>query len=153
MDFGSENETRGFVSGMDELDAAVKMMTAMLNRFNKAEIYIGVGKDGKILDREFSEEDVSKVSERMGELINHMPQTVVSLERTEDGKGYIRISATGFETPYSFGSWFYVRRYRYVDRDGSKSVEWVENLTCGMKRHRSFSPVKRIILYSDTGTL
>ena len=138
MDFGSENETRGYVIGMEDLDDAVKMMTAMLNRFNKADVYIGVGKDGKVLDRVFSEDDVSKVSKRMGELINHMPQTAVSLESTRGGKGYIHISAIGYETPYSFGSWFYVRRYRYVDMDGTRTVEWVENLTCGMKRHRSF---------------
>ncbi len=153
MGLGTESEIRGFVSGMDGLDEAVRMMTAMLNRFNKADVFIGADHDGQVIGIEASDSDVQAVMDRMKEKVNHLPEVSVTVESDPEGRRYIHISATGYETPYSFGSWFYVRRYRYSDDDGPVRIVWTENLTCGMKRHRRGSPVwqyKYLCVQKDT---
>ena len=137
--FGPEGETRGFVDSMDRMDEAIRMMTAMLNRFNRAEVYIGITRDGEHTGIDVSEEDVRDILERMDEKVNHRPDVSVTLQTLDECRRYILISAEGYETPYSFGSWFYVRRYRYIDDSEAPGIVWTENLTCGMKRHRSHS--------------
>ncbi len=106
-------------------------MTAMLNRFNKATVLIGTGKDGRAIGDELSEKDVDTVLEIMSARINRMPDVRVTLESDGDGR-YIMIRATGYETPYAFDGWFYTRK-RAPTGDG---FAWKETLTCGMKRHR-----------------
>ena len=132
MDVGIEGETVGFVGSMGEVDRAVRMMTAMLNRFNHADIYIGVHPDGSLVGIDIPDDAEQLVFQKISEKVNHPPKVTVSIV-SEDGRRCVHIHAEGFETPYSFGSWFYVRRYRYTD---DKRIEWVENLTCGMKWHR-----------------
>ena len=132
MDFGPEGETVGFVRDMDRLDDAIRMMTAMLNRFNHSDVYIGVDSSGKIIGIDACDDTVKVILERMESKVNHLPDVNVDV-CSEDGRQYVHIHAEGYETPYSFGSWFYVRRYHFTD---DKRIEWSENLTCGMKRHR-----------------
>ncbi len=140
-DLGRECGTVEFVDGMEGLDQAVRSLSAMLNRFNKAEIYIGVGIDGRPAGADLSEEDISRIDERIGQLMNRHPQTLgITLEVSDDGERYIRISATGYETPYAYGSWFYTRKCNPTQPEGPQGrvvEEWTETLTCGMKRHRS----------------
>jgi len=131
MDVGPEGETVGFVGSLDEIDRAVRMMTAMLNRFNHADVYIGMRPDGSLIGIDLPDDAEQRIMDRISEKVNHPPEVSICIE-SEGGKHCIHIHADGFETPYSFGSWFYVRRYRYTDDNG---MEWTENLTCGMKRH------------------
>ena len=131
MDVGPEGETVGFVGSLDEIDRAVRMMTAMLNRFNHADIYIGMRPDGSFIGIDLPDDAEQLITERISEKVNHPPEVSVGII-SEGGKHCIHIHAEGFETPYSFGSWFYVRRYRHT---ADKGIEWTENLTCGMKRH------------------
>ena len=138
MGFGTEGWTTEFVDGMDQLDDALRSMTAMLNRFNKAEVYIGVDGEGEPIGH-LTEDDVAKVIGRMSEKVRTAPKAKVTLEHS-GGFDFIRISATGYETPYSFGSWFYTRKCNPTQPHGSSGPvvnEWTETLTCGMKRHRS----------------
>lgn len=128
MDFGCEGETVEFIDDMSGVDSAVRSMTAMLNRFNRARIVFGVDSEGEIIGNRFSEKDaelfVSKVKERS----NRMPEI-----EHEIGPGgtYLIIRARGYETPYAYGGWFYGRKCRPTDT----GFEWTETLTCGMKRH------------------
>ena len=131
MAFGEEGETVGFICSMEQVDDAVRMMTSMLNRFNRADVYIGVDRDGTVLGIDVPDNAPEIVLERIGAKVNHPPKVSVEIGSSDD-KRYVHIHAEGYETPYSFGSWFYVRRYRY---DENGDIVWVENLTCGMKRH------------------
>jgi len=45
----SQNATTEFISGLDHLDDALRSMTAMMNRYNRADIYIGVDDQGNII--------------------------------------------------------------------------------------------------------
>lgn len=148
MDLGIEDETTEFVDGMQQLDEALKAMASMLNRYNRADVYIGVGGDGTVFGQDLSDDDVARVIERMGEKVRCQPKAAVRLERDPQGRRYISIHAEGYETPYSYDGWFYVRRYRVIQPEGpgGPSVrEWRANLTCAMKRHRSL-----MVCYSRT---
>ena len=123
----------GYVDSMEQASDAVRMMTGMLNRFNHADIYIGVRRDGTVIGINISEKDVQTILDIMTDKVNHQPEVSVKIYDSDDGKQYVRIIAEGYETPYSFGSWFYGRKYR-IDDDGN--ISWSEGLTCGMKRHR-----------------
>ena len=121
---------------MEGLDDALRAMSAMLNRFNRAEIYIGVDSGGNPIGH-LTEDDVCSVKKRMSEKVRTTPDAKIFLERCGD-HSYVRISATGYETPYSFGSWFYTRKCNPTQPEGSSGPvvnEWTETLTCGMKRH------------------
>ena len=135
MGVGTEGWTTGFISGMENLDDAIKMMSGMLNRFNRAEVFVGVGPDGEPTGISFSPEDPDKIRERMAEIMNRLPEVSVS-EETYGGKTCIHISAVGYETPYSWKGWFYGRKCRPVRDGGGVRMEWTETMTCAMKRHR-----------------
>ena len=114
----AEGWTVAFFDGMEEADSAVKSMTAMLNRFNKATVVIRAGRDGRTAGEGLSEKDVDAVLEIMSAKTNRMPDVRVTLESDGDGRCIV-IRAAGYETPYAFGGF-----------------AWKETLTCGMKRHR-----------------
>ncbi len=132
-----EGEIVEFVDGMEHLDEAIRAMSAMLNRYNNARIFIGVDGLGHAIGADLSSEDIDTVRTRVSELLNRMPVMNITLE-FEGGKDYIRIIAEGYETPYAWKGWFYTRKCnptRPQGSDGPVVNEWVETLTCGMKRH------------------
>ncbi len=136
MDFGRENATTEFVDGMEDLGDALRSMTAILNRYPCAHIYVGVGSDGSVLGKEFSEDDLHTIRIKMKTSLNTVPEADVSILKDEAGRQYIRIFAKGGDPPYSYGGWFHVRRCRIVrEHNGSVREEWRDSLTCAMKRH------------------
>ncbi len=133
----SESETVEFCDGMQDLDMALRSTTAMLNRYNRCKVYIGVGMDGSPLGIEPTEEDILRISARCDEIVRARPTIEASIEE-QDGVEYILLDATGYETPYSWKGWFWVRARRpSTDASGKVRVDWTETPTCSMKRHRS----------------
>jgi len=139
VSLGSEKTTTSFFESMDYADEAIKSMTAMLNRYHTADVYIGVDKHGNPCGIDLNEYDVQSVQNIIKTMVNTQPTVRVTLHKTEEGD-YIRIEATGYDIPYSFGKWFYVRRCSYERNDESGEIEprWIQTITCGMKRHRAF---------------
>ncbi len=105
----AEGWTVAFFDGMEEADSAVKSMTAMLNRFNKATVVIKARKDGRTAGEGLSEKDVDAVLGIISARTNRMPDVRVTLESDGDER-YIKMVATGYETPYAFDGWFYTRK-------------------------------------------
>ncbi len=136
---GRIGATVEFIDSMDNLDEAIKSMTAMLNKYNRASVYIGVDKDGDAISDDLTDDDVQKVIDTINTKVNNCPELKVSLNLSDNGKRYILIDAIGYETPYSFGTWFYIRKCIYTkpDPDGPVIERWTQTLTCSMKRHRS----------------
>ncbi len=136
MSLGREGATVEFVDSMEDLDDGLRSMAAMLNRYHRAEILIGVDSDGETTGIDVGEEDLDAVRSRIRERMNTVPEATVASEQAENGDRYIRVSATGYDIPYSYDGWFRVRRY-CVRKTGDGTVtEWKDLLTCGMKRHR-----------------
>ena len=127
----AEGWTVAFFDGMEEADSAVKSMTAMLNRFNKATVVIRARKDGRTAGEGLSEKDVDAVLGIISARTNRMPDVRVTLESDGDGRCIV-IRAAGYETPYAFDGWFYTRKCAPT----GGGFAWKETLTCGMKRHR-----------------
>ncbi len=135
MDFGRENATTEFVDGMEQLDGALCSLTAILNRYPRARIVVGVDGSGRPLGRTFSEADVHTIRFRMKHKLNTVPDTEISIGDTDLGQ-YILMDAVGGDPPYSFDGWFHVRRC-VIERspDGKAAEHWKDGLTCAMKRH------------------
>ncbi len=128
--------TTQFIDDLEHLDLAIKSVSAMLNRYNKADIYIGIDSFGIPTGTEIPDDYEEMILNRMCEVMNTMPSADIS-KISVDGEAAIHIHATGYETPYSWKGWFYVRRYRIEKIDGNVVETWTENPTCSMKRHRS----------------
>jgi len=137
MSLGVEDETTEFVEGMEQLDHALTSMAAMLNRYHRACIYIGVGNDGEPNGSDFDDEDLNTIYENIKTKMNTRPEVKVELMADDVGRRYIRISASGYDIPYSYNGWFRVRRCCMSKSGGATVKEWKNLLTCGMKRHRS----------------
>jgi len=133
----SESETVEFCDGMQDLDMALRSMTAMLNRYNRCKVYIGVGIDGSPLGINPTEEDVLRISARCDEIVRTRPTIRASIEE-QSGVRYILMDVSGYETPYSWKGWFWGRARRpSTDASGKVRVDWTETPTCSMKRHRT----------------
>ena len=131
-----EDEVNAFIGGMDSLDDGIKALSSMINRFNRASLYIGVGPNGRMLGIDIPEGIDRIIFERMEEKLNHMPKVSVNI-LTEGGVSCIRVYAEGYETPYAYEGWFYGRKCsrRKDPESGEVVTEWKATLTCGMKRH------------------
>ncbi len=137
MSLGAEDETTEFVDSMEQLDHALTSMAAMLNRYHRADIYIGVNDDGEPIGSDLDAGDLNTIEESIRTKMNTRPDATAELLVDGDGRRYIRISASGYDIPYSYDGWFRVRRC-CISRSGNGTVkEWKNLLTCGMKRHRS----------------
>lgn len=62
---------------MEDAEGAVRMLTAMLNRFNRADVFIGVRRDGSILGIDVSENDIRTIHEVMRSKVNHLPDVSI----------------------------------------------------------------------------
>ena len=94
MEDFSEGWTTGLFEDMSEAEAAVKSMTAMLNRFNKATIVIGVDKNGDPSGIRLSNADAETFRRIMSSKMNRIPETSITLE--DDGDSHLMIvRATG----------------------------------------------------------
>ena len=74
-----ESETVGFSEGLEHIDSAVRTMSSMLNRFNRATIFIGVDKTGRPLVKTYSEDDFPLIEKAIGEKLNRLPKYSLSL--------------------------------------------------------------------------
>ncbi len=136
MGLGTENETTEFVDGMEQMDEALRSLAAILNRYHKAEVLIGVSSDGEPVDADIDDDDVETVKRSISEKMNTVPDADITIVTDDEGRRYIRISATGYDIPYTYDGWFRVRRCCISKKDGNTIVEWKNLMTCGMKRHR-----------------
>ena len=91
------NGTTESINGFSELDAGIKAVTAMLNRYNRARLIISSD------DVPDGFEDI--IVGRFAELVNHLPEIRIS-----SAGNTIIVDAEGYEIPYSWKGWFYTRR-------------------------------------------
>ena len=75
----TEGETVGFAEGLEQIDSVVRTVSSMLNRFNRAMIFIGVDKAGIPLGKTFSEEDFPLIDGRFREKLNRLPEYSLAL--------------------------------------------------------------------------
>lgn len=119
MNLGSESETQEFKTSLTQLDKGIKSLAAMMNRCNHGTVYFGVDDDGNVIGLQLGKDSLMEIRNRIKSLIE--PDLVCEIEscKTRDGKTYVRVSARGTDTPYSFDGRFYLRN---VSADESVSM-------------------------------
>ena len=114
MNLGMETETVEYKKSTGELREGMESVASILNKHGHGELFFGVGNDGEVVGQEVSEKTLRDVSRAMGNRIE--PRVYPQIERLEtpDGKAYIRVSFSGFETPYACDGRY---RIRAADED------------------------------------
>lgn len=110
MNLGKENEKTEFKESLSQLEKGLKSLTAMLNKNNEGVVYFGVDDEGGITNKiTIGKDTFSDIQKKAKELIE--PQIVLDIEEfnDEEGKKFIRVSAKGEDTPYSFDGRYYIR--------------------------------------------
>ncbi|MCQ2069679.1 MAG: putative DNA binding domain-containing protein [archaeon] len=106
---GLESETVEFKSGMGQMDKGLLGLTAMLNRHNHGTVYIGVDDQGEVVGMQIGKDTLEKIRNRIDSMVLPKCLPDIDILHTEEGKGYIRISCSGYASAYSFNGRYYVR--------------------------------------------
>ena len=109
MNLGEENETTEFKSSISQLDKGIIGLTAMLNRHNHGTLYIGVDDHGDVIGMDIGASTLENIRNRIRSFVQPQIVPEISEHRTEDGKSYISVSATGYNIPYSCDGRYYIR--------------------------------------------
>ncbi|MBQ1463067.1 MAG: ATP-binding protein, partial [Candidatus Methanomethylophilus sp.] len=109
MELGSESGTVAFRSDMRQLDKGLISLTAMINRSNHGTVYFGVDDTGYVSGLQVDAPLFDKI--RYTARKNILPRLIIDVVEhvSTDGKSYVSVSASGFETPYSYDGRYYVR--------------------------------------------
>ncbi|MBO4348044.1 MAG: hypothetical protein J5812_00515, partial [Candidatus Methanomethylophilaceae archaeon] len=83
MSLGTENETTEFVDSMDEMAEGLRSMAAMLNRYHRADVYIGVGADGEPNGADIKDSDLDVIRESMANKMNTVPEASITIVTDE----------------------------------------------------------------------
>lgn len=109
MNLGTENEYQEFKTSLGQLDKGLKSLSAMLNRHGRATVYFGVDDNGTVCGLKSNDKILMDIRTRVSSKIK--PQILADITELEDegGKTYIKVTATGSDTPYSFDGRYYIR--------------------------------------------
>jgi len=127
-----ETETVELKKSTSELKEAVISIVAMLNKYQRGEVWFGVKNDGTVAGQQVSEKTMRDVSKSISEHVEPRIYPVVE-QATVDGKPCIKVQAEGSEHPY----YAYGRAYiRVGDEDRQLSAKELENLILSKNRDR-----------------
>lgn len=109
MNLGEENEEQEFKEGLGQLDEGLKALSAMLNRHGNGTVFYGVKDDGTVSGITVSKKTLVDIRARIKEKIE--PQIMADIEEGTDegGRHYVRVSANGYDKPYSFDGRYFLR--------------------------------------------
>lgn len=106
MNFGKESELLEFKQTTNEIDEALIDISAMLNKHGRGTLYFGVKNDGNLIGFQIGESTERDISRKIYEKIK--PQIFPIIESNTD-LGYIKVSFSGIEKPYSSNGRYYIR--------------------------------------------
>ena len=109
MNLGIENEYQEFKESLSKLDKGLKSITAMLNKHGKAIVYFGVNDNGDVCGLTIGKDSLMDIRNEIRDKIE--PRIYADIDELTDdnGKTYIKVSANGFDIPYSFDGRYYLR--------------------------------------------
>lgn len=125
MNLGIEDELQEFKESLGQLDKGLKSLTAMLNRNGTGTVYYGVDDNGNVKGLSIGKKTLMDVRNRIKDLIE--PQILAEINdlTDENGSHYIRVSASGTDTPYSCDGRYYLRN---VSADESVSNDMLRKM-------------------------
>lgn len=108
MNLGRENEYQEFKESLSQLDKGLKSLSAMLNKHGSGIVYFGVDDNGDVCGLTIGKNTLMDIRNRIADKIE--PRIYADIEELNDkDKEYIKVSAKGFDIPYSFDGRFYLR--------------------------------------------
>lgn len=152
MNLGKENEYQEFKEGLGQLDNGLKSLTSMLNKHNRATVYFGVSDNGDICGLSIGKNTSMDIRNRIRDKID--PRIYADIQELEDGdKKYIKITATGFDIPYSFDGRYYIRNVS-ADEKASNDIlrKMLANSDSDIIRQKS-SPIQELTFTALFGIL
>lgn len=109
MYLGEENEEQEFKESLGQLDDGLKALTAMLNRGGHGAVYYGVKDNGAVLGMTVSKKTLVDIRIRIKDRIEPQIMPVIENLTDETGKHFIKVSANGFNRPYSYDGRYFLR--------------------------------------------
>ena len=107
VQLGSENETTEFKKDLGQLDKGILSLTAMINRHNRGTVYFGVDDDGTVVGVKPAPNHLEKIRNNIRSSVFPQILADISILETPEGLKYIRVFATGQDTPYSYDGRYY----------------------------------------------
>lgn len=111
MNLDMETEYVEHKRSTGELREGMESVASILNKHGHGTLYFGVRpSDGEVVGQDVSEKTLRDISQKVGELIE--PRIYPQIKRlvTPEGKTYVRVEFSGFETPYACDGRYRIRR-------------------------------------------
>ncbi len=121
MNIGFENEYQEFKEGLGQLDKGLRSLTAMLNKHGKAAVYFGVDDNGNVCGLSVGKNTLMDIRNRIRDKIEPRIYADIQEQQDDNGKKYIKVTANGFDIPYSFDGRYYLRNIS-ADEQASNDV-------------------------------
>lgn len=125
----SEDEVTEFKKDLAQLDKGIIALTAMVNRRGKGVVYFGVDDDGYVVGIKPGPDTLEKIRNRIRTYVDPQLLAEIQVLETSDGLQYVRVFATGNDTPYSFDGRYYVRNVSSNEQASSAIVR--KMMMCG----------------------
>lgn len=109
MNLGEENELQEFKEGLGQLDEGLKALSAMLNRHGQGAVFYGVKDNGNVSGVTVSKKTLVDIRARIKEKIEPQIMPVIQDLTDETDHHYIKVSANGYDRPYSFDGRYFLR--------------------------------------------
>jgi len=109
VNIGIETEKVEFKKSTAELEKGIEVISAMLNKHGKGELFFGVNDSGEVVGQQISDNTLREIAQKIKEQIE--PQIAPEIEKltSDDGVGYIRIAFEGRELAYKAKGKYYIR--------------------------------------------
>ncbi|MDW7656390.1 MAG: putative DNA binding domain-containing protein [Bacillota bacterium] len=116
MNLGNENETQEFKLSLAQLDKGLKSLAAMLNRNGTGTVYFGVDDNGEVKGLTVGKKTLLDIRNRVCDLIE--PRIICKIDEMTDERGnsFIKVSAKGYDMPYSFDGRYFIRNVSADER-------------------------------------
>lgn len=121
MNLGVENEYQEFKEGLGQLDKGLKSLTAMLNKNRQATLYFGVDDNGNVRGISVGKDTLMDIRGRIRDKIEPRVYADIQELTTDDGRKYIKVTASGADIPYSFDGRYYLRNVS-ADEQASNDI-------------------------------
>lgn len=125
MNVGRECETMEFKESISQLDKGLRSLSAMLNRRNHGTVYFGVDDSGNVIGMDIGRDTLESIRNLARSRIQPQILPEVTVHDTDDGRRFIVLQASGYDTPYSYDGRYYIRN---VSSDESAGPEIVTQL-------------------------
>lgn len=106
---GKECETVEFEDDLGQSEEGLRSLSAMLNRHNHGTVYFGVDNQGEITGLDAGKDAYESLRSLVRIRIQPRIVPLVSEHVTYDGRRYISLQASGYNTPYSYDGRYYMR--------------------------------------------